>query len=52
MANIPYEMLKKALKADIDEAAWEALYSTKSRVFPVPETGKVAVKVINHYQVI
>jgi adenine-specific DNA-methyltransferase len=45
----PYEKLKKALKADIDEAAWEALYSTKSRVFPEPETGKVAVKVINHY---
>ena len=45
----PYEKLKKALKADIDEDAWEALYSTKSRPFPVPETGKVAVKVINHY---
>lgn len=45
----PYEKLKKALKADIDEAAWEALYSTKSRAFPVPDTGKVAVKVINHY---
>lgn len=45
----PYEKLKKALKADIDEGAWEALYSTKSRPFPVPDTGKVAVKVINHY---
>ena len=45
----PYEKLRKALKADIDETAWEALYSTKSRAFPVPETGKVAVKVINHY---
>ena len=44
----PYEKLKKALKADIDEAAWEALYSTKSRSFPKPETGNVAVKVINH----
>lgn len=45
----PYEKLRKALKADIDEAAWEALYSTKSRAFPKPETGKIAVKVINHY---
>jgi adenine-specific DNA-methyltransferase len=45
----PYEKLKRALKADIDEAAWSALYSTKSRPFEVPSTGKIAVKVINHY---
>ena len=25
------------------------LYRTESRPFPVPETGKIAVKVINHY---
>lgn len=37
------------LRADIDEAAWATLYSTRSRPFPRPESGKVAVKVINHY---
>ncbi len=45
----PYEKLKRALRADIDEAAWSTLYSTVSRPFAPPETGKVAVKVINHY---
>ncbi|HLA68406.1 MAG TPA: site-specific DNA-methyltransferase, partial [Bacteroidota bacterium] len=45
----PYEKLKRALRAEIDEAAWSALYSTKSRAFDSPETGKIAVKVINHY---
>mgnify|MGYP000856809045 FL=1 len=33
----------------MDEAAWAELYSTKSRPFDRPETGKIAVKVINHY---
>ncbi|AQZ68579.1 Possible DNA methylase [[Actinomadura] parvosata subsp. kistnae] len=45
----PYERLKKALKADIDEAAWEQLYTTRSQPFRTPDTGKIAVKVINHY---
>jgi len=45
----PYEKLKKALKADINERAWNELYSTVSRPFPKPRTGKIAVKVINHY---
>ncbi len=48
-ADEPYEKLKRALRAEIDEAAWSALYSTTSRPFPAPETGKIAVKVINHY---
>jgi adenine-specific DNA-methyltransferase len=47
--NDPYARLKKALKADIDEAAWASLYSTRSRPFEPPSTGKIAVKVINHY---
>jgi hypothetical protein len=29
-ADEPYERLKRALKAEIDEAAWSALYSTSS----------------------
>jgi len=45
----PYEKLKKALKAEISEEAWDELYSTVSRPFPKPKTGKIAVKVINHY---
>jgi adenine-specific DNA-methyltransferase len=48
-ADEPYEKLKRALRAEIDEAAWGALYSTKSRPFDKPVSGKVAVKVINHY---
>lgn len=48
-ADKPYEKLKKALKADINEEIWEELYSTVSRPFPKPKTGKIAVKVINHY---
>lgn len=48
-ADKPYEKLKKALKADINESAWDELYSTVSRPFPKPKTGKIAVKVINHY---
>ena len=48
-ADEPYERLQRALRADIDEAAWASLYSTRSRPFPVPESGKIAVKVINHY---
>lgn len=48
-ADKPFEKLKKALKADINEGLWEELYSTKSRPFPKPKTGKIAVKVINHF---
>ena len=48
-ADQPYDKLKRALRADIDEAAWSALYSTTSRPFPKPATGKIAIKVINHY---
>jgi len=48
-ADDPYDKLKRALRADIDEAAWSSLYSTVSRSFDKPESGKIAVKVINHY---
>ncbi len=47
--NEPYESLKRALCADIDEDAWSSLYRTTSRPFPSPQTGRIAVKVINHY---
>jgi adenine-specific DNA-methyltransferase len=45
----PYESLKRALKAEIDEAAWSELNSTVSRAFPRPKSGRVCVKVINHF---
>jgi adenine-specific DNA-methyltransferase len=45
----PYARLKRALKAEIDEDAWAALYGTESRLFARPDTGKIAVKVINDY---
>lgn len=48
-AGDPYEKLKKTLKSEIDEAAWSSLYSTTSRPFDKPQSGKIAVKVINHY---
>jgi len=48
-ADEPYDKLKRALRAEIDEAAWSSLYSTTSRPFAKPESGKIAVKVINHY---
>lgn len=48
-AEEPYEKLKRALRAEIDEAAWASLYSTVSRPFDMPKTGKIAIKVINHY---
>lgn len=53
-ANQPYDKLKRALKAEIDEDAWSQIYSTTSRPFNPPKgkngkPGKIAVKVINHY---
>ena len=48
--NDPYKRLKTALKADIDEDAWESMYQTISRPFPAPSDGnRIAVKVINDY---
>jgi adenine-specific DNA-methyltransferase len=48
-ADQPYEKLKRALRAEVDESAWASLYSTKSSPFAPPSTGKIAIKVINHY---
>jgi len=45
----PYKSLKTALRAEIDEDAWATLYSDVSRPFPRPSTGRIAVKVINHF---
>jgi adenine-specific DNA-methyltransferase len=48
-ADKPYEKLQRSLNADIDPEVWASLYSTKSREFAAPSTGRIAVKVINHY---
>lgn len=50
----PYDKLKRALRAEVDEGAWSALYSTMSRPFKRPrgergKKGRIAVKVINHF---
>jgi adenine-specific DNA-methyltransferase len=48
-AQDPYKALKTALKAEVDPEAWETLYRDTSRPFPRPATGRIAVKVINHF---
>jgi len=48
-ANDPYKSLKTTLQAEIDEDAWATLYSDTSRPFERPESGRIAVKVINHF---
>lgn len=48
-ANEPYKQLKTALKSEIDEEAWATLNRATSRPFDRPESGRIAVKVINHF---
>ncbi len=43
----PYKALKTSLKAEISAEAWETLRSDVSRPFRRPESGRIAVKVIN-----
>jgi adenine-specific DNA-methyltransferase len=47
-ANDPYSALKTTLRAEINEDAWATLHSDTSRPFDKPESGRIAVKVINH----
>ena len=47
-ANDPYKALKTTLKAEINEEAWATLRSDTSRPFVKPQSGRIAVKVINH----
>ena len=47
-ANDPYKALKTTLKAEIDADAWATLHRDTSRPFDRPESGRIAVKVINH----
>jgi adenine-specific DNA-methyltransferase len=45
----PYDRLRKALRADVSDEAWATVNSNVSRAFPRPKSGKIAIKVINHY---
>jgi len=47
-ANDPYKALKTTLKAEINADAWATLNSDTSRPFIKPESGRIAVKGINH----
>ena len=47
-AGDPYKSLKTTLKAEIDADAWSTLNCDTSRPFDKPESGRIAVKVINH----
>ena len=47
-ASDPYKSLRTTLKAEIDADAWESLHSDTSRPFEAPESGRIAVKAINH----
>lgn len=47
-ANDPYSALKTTLKAEINADAWATLNSDISRPFAKPQSGRIAVKVINH----
>jgi adenine-specific DNA-methyltransferase len=47
-ANDPYSALKTTLKAEINADAWATLNSDISRPFEKPQSGRIAVKVINH----
>ena len=47
--NDPYKSLKTSLKAEINKEAWESLNRDVSRPFKRPDTGRIAVKVINHF---
>ena len=46
--NDPYGALKTTLKAEINADTWATLNSDISCPFPMPKSGRIAVKVINH----
>jgi adenine-specific DNA-methyltransferase len=48
-AQDPFKALKTSLKVEIDIEAWGTLYRDTSRPFARPESGRFAVKVINHF---
>ena len=47
-ARDPYKALKTTLKTEINQDAWATLLSDTSRPFSKPQSGRIAIKVINH----
>ena len=47
-AKEPYKALKRTLRSEVNQEAWETLHSDISRPFDKPRSGRIAVKVINH----
>lgn len=47
--NEPYKALARTLRTEISPDAWSALYSNESQPFDPPSTGRIAVKVVNHF---
>ncbi len=47
-ADDPYKSLKMTLKAEINNESWQTLHSNLSRPFKKPQSGRIAIKVINH----
>jgi adenine-specific DNA-methyltransferase len=47
-ASDPYKSIKTTLKAEINQDVWDTLNSDTSRPFDKPQSGRIAVKVINH----
>src|SRR5437016_14432973 len=47
-ADEPYEKLQRALRAEIDEAAWRSLYITTSRPLDPHTNGQISHYVIIH----
>jgi adenine-specific DNA-methyltransferase len=49
MKEGPYDKLKKAFRAEIDEGGRSKLYSAISQPFDPPASGEIAVKVVSHF---
>ena len=50
LSKCPYcDFNSHVRRAEIDEAEWSKLYSATSQPFDPPKSGKIAVKVINHF---
>jgi len=47
-ANGPYSALKTTFEVEINAETWATLHSNVSRPFEKPQSGRIAVKVINH----
>lgn len=48
-AGEPHVRLQKTLRTEFEVKAWVSLYATTSQPLPKSDTGRIAVKVIDHY---